>query len=146
MAVLLCDTDGIATVRRHRQLPAPYCPGGRQSDSKQNNNTKCVHFADHFNGHVGATVLYRTHPLMEEVKGFHKNHQTPPSGKHSLRYHQSDTPTPDLGVYFIVNTLKKGLSCPYNNRGMTHQSDEKHLHNNNMTEFFVGVVKLALYW
>jgi hypothetical protein len=49
-----------------------------------------------------------------------------------------------LGVYFIVKTLKKGLSCPYNNRGMTHQSDEKHLHN--MTEFFVGVVKLALYW
>ena len=49
-----------------------------------------------------------------------------------------------LGVYLIVKTLKKGLSCPYNNRGMTHQSDEKHLHN--MKKIFVVVVKLALYW
>ena len=32
-----------------------------------------------------------------------------------------------LGIYFIVKLLKKGSSCPNNNRGMTHQSDEKHL-------------------
>jgi hypothetical protein len=49
-----------------------------------------------------------------------------------------------LGVYFIIKMLKKGLSCPYNNRGMTHQSDEKHQHN--MKKFFVVVDKLALYW
>ena len=30
-------------------------------------------------------------------------------------------------LYFIVNLLKKGLSCPNNKRGITHQSDEKHL-------------------
>jgi len=36
-----------------------------------------------------------------------------------------------LGVYFIVKLLKKGSSCPNNNRGMTNQSD-KHL--NNMAE------------
>ncbi len=57
--------------------------------------------------------------------------------------HQLDTPTPILGVYFIIKLLKKGSNCPNNNRCMTHQTDEKHL--NNMAEIFVGVVKLALY-
>ena len=123
MAVRRCHTERIAqcsmtralleaTVRRHRRLPTPYCPGSRQGDSKQNNNTKCVHFADHFNGHVGATVLYRTHPPMEEVKGFHKNHQRPPSGKHSLRYHQSDTPTPYFGGLFNCQNVEKGFELP----------------------------------
>ncbi len=28
------------------QLLAPYRPGGRQGDSKQNEDVKCVHFAD----------------------------------------------------------------------------------------------------
>jgi hypothetical protein len=41
-----------------------------------------------------------------------------------------------LGVYFIVKSLKKNLSCPTNNRGVTHQNDEKHL--NNMSESFFG--------
>jgi len=59
---------------------------------------------------------------------------------HSNR-HQSDMPTPILGAYFIVKLLKKSLSCPNNNRGVTHQTDEKHL--NNMSEYFVGVVNLA---
>ena len=54
--------------------------------------------------------------------------------------HQSDMPTPISGVYFIVNLLKKSLSCPNNNRGVTHQTDEKHL--NNMSEYFVGVVNI----
>ena len=43
-----------------------------------------------------------------------------------------------LGVYFIIKLLKKSLSCPNNNRGMTHQSDKKHI--NDMSEYFVGVV------
>ena len=34
-----------------------------------------------------------------------------------------------LGVYFIVESLKMSLSCLYNNRGVTHQTDEKHLNN-----------------
>jgi hypothetical protein len=42
-----------------------------------------------------------------------------------------------LGVYFIIKSLKKGSSCPNNNRGMTHQLDEKHLHK--MSEYFVGL-------
>ena len=58
---------------------------------------------------------------------------------HSNR-HQSDMPTPNLRVYFIVKMLKKVSSCPNNNRGLTYQTDEKHL--NNMAEYFVGVVKL----
>ena len=41
-----------------------------------------------------------------------------------------------LGVYFIVKSLKKNLSCPTNNRVVTHQNDEKHL--NNMSESFFG--------
>jgi len=62
---------------------------------------------------------------------------------HSDTINRTHLPT-ILGVYFIIKMLKKGLSCPYNNRGMTHQSDEKHQHN--MKKFFVVVDKLALYW
>ena len=51
--------------------------------------------------------------------------------------HQWDTHTYTLGVYFIVKFLKKGSSRPNNNRGVTYQTDEKHLCN--------GVVKLACY-
>jgi hypothetical protein len=49
---------------------------------------------------------------MEEVKGCHKTHQTPLSGKHSLRYHQSDTPTPDFGGIFHCQNVEKGLELP----------------------------------
>ncbi len=51
---------------------------------------------------------------------------------------QSDMPTPISGVYFIIKSLKKSSSCPNNNRGVTHQTNEKHL--NNMLEYFAGVV------
>jgi hypothetical protein len=50
-------------------------------------------------------------------------------------------PTPISGVYFIVKSLKKSSSCPNNNRGVTHQTDEKHL--NNMSEYFVGVIPIV---
>ena len=55
--------------------------------------------------------------------------------------HQSDMPTPISGVYFIVKLLKKSSSCPNNRRGVTHQTEEKHL--NNMSEYLVGVVNIA---
>ena len=42
-----------------RQLLAPYRPGCRHDDNQQNNDAKCVHFADHFDGHRDAVVLYR---------------------------------------------------------------------------------------
>ncbi len=42
------------------RLLALYCPGGRQGD-KQYEGATCVHFADHFDGHGGAPVLYTAH-------------------------------------------------------------------------------------
>jgi hypothetical protein len=53
-------------------------------------------------------------------------------------------PTTILGVYFIVKSLKKSSSCPNNNRGVTHQTDEKHL--NNMSEYLYGLVNLGFNW
>jgi hypothetical protein len=72
------------------------------------------------------------------IKATKRHHR---ASTHSDR-HQSDMPTPTMGVYFIVKLLKKGSSCPNNNKGVTCQTDEKNL--NNMAEYFVGVVKLAI--
>jgi hypothetical protein len=41
--------------------------GGRQGNSKQNNNVICTHFDGRFDGRCNAAVLY-------EVRGFHKIH------------------------------------------------------------------------
>ena len=43
-----------------------------QGDNELNGDAKCTHFADRFDGHYDGAVLYRMHPLMEEVHGFHK--------------------------------------------------------------------------
>jgi hypothetical protein len=56
--------------------------------------------------------------------------------------HQLDMFAPISRVYFIIKLLKKSSSCPNNNRGVTHQTEEKHL--NNMSEYFVGVVNTAI--
>ena len=56
------------------QLLAPYRLGGRQGDNQQNDDAKCTHFADRFDGHRDVAVLYRAHCQMEEVHGFHKSH------------------------------------------------------------------------
>jgi len=80
MTVQRCDTDDIANATcpglhwkpqdaAIGRLLAPYCPSGRQGDSKQNNYIKCTHFAGLFDGRGGAPVLYRTHRPMED---FHK--------------------------------------------------------------------------
>jgi len=63
-----------ATKCRHWELLAPYHPGGRQGDSKRNEDAKCTHFAGHFDGRRDAAVLYRTRCPMEEVCGFYKSH------------------------------------------------------------------------
>ena len=47
-----------ATIRR---LLAPYCLGGHQGDSKQNNDVLGTHFDGRFDGHCDAAVLYRAH-------------------------------------------------------------------------------------
>jgi hypothetical protein len=51
-----------------------YHLGGRQGDSKQNNNVLCTHFDGQFDGHLDVAVLYRAHRPMEKVQGFHKSH------------------------------------------------------------------------
>ena len=56
------------------RLLAPYCLGGRQGDSKQNNDVLCAHFDGHFDGHRDAEVLHHAHCPIEEVHGFHKSH------------------------------------------------------------------------
>jgi hypothetical protein len=85
MAVRRCHTEHISQCSMTRasrksldaaigQLLAPYCPGGRQGDSKQNDDATCTHFAGHFDGRGDVAVLYRAHCPMEEVCGFHKSH------------------------------------------------------------------------
>ena len=56
------------------RLLAPYCLGGRQGDSKQNNDLFCTHFDGHLDGDRDAAVLYHAHSPMEEVQGFHISH------------------------------------------------------------------------
>ena len=56
------------------QLLAPYCPGGRQGDSKQYTDVICTHFDGRFDGHRDVVVLYHVHRPMEEVQGFHISH------------------------------------------------------------------------
>jgi len=60
-----------ATIRR---LLTPYHLSGRKSNSKQKEDAEYVNFADHFDGHRGALVLYHAHRPMEKVRGFHKSH------------------------------------------------------------------------
>jgi len=47
-----------ATGRRHRATARSVRLGGRQGDSKQNNNVLCTHFDGNFDGHPDAVVLY----------------------------------------------------------------------------------------
>jgi hypothetical protein len=95
-------------------LLAPYHPSGRQGNinSKQKNDAKYTHFSGRFEICSGAPVLYRAHRLMEEVQGFHKATKCRHRASTCSDRHQSDMSTPILGVYFIVDLLKKGLSCP----------------------------------
>ena len=44
------------------QLLAPYRPGGRHDDNRQNIDAKCTLFAGHFDDHRDAAVLSRTLP------------------------------------------------------------------------------------
>ena len=116
-------------------------PAATRATIKTSIMQKCTHFAGRFDGHRVAPVLYRAHRPMEEVHGFHGSHYTPPPGKHSLRYYKRDMPTP---VVLDISSWKRArvdMLAPNNNRGMTYQTDEKHL--NNMSEYFVGVVNTA---
>ncbi len=56
------------------RLLTPYCSGGRHGDNQQIGDAEYALFAGLFYGHRDAGELYRAHPLMEEVRGFHKSH------------------------------------------------------------------------
>ena len=59
------------------------------------------------------------------------------------RYYKRDTPTP---VVLDISSWKRApvdMLAPNNKRGMTYQTDKKHL--TMFPEYFVGVVKLACY-
>jgi hypothetical protein len=43
------------------QLFTPYCPGGREGDTQQNDDAKYTKFAGHFDGNHDAVVGYQAH-------------------------------------------------------------------------------------
>jgi len=61
------------------QVLALYWPGGQWCICVK------VNFAGCFDGRGGAPVLYHAHRPVEKIYGFHKSHETPPLGKHSLQ-------------------------------------------------------------
>jgi len=80
------------------QLLAPYCPGGCQGDNQHNNNGACTHFAGSFDGHRDATT--------------------------TKCHHRAST------VVSNISSWKRApvdILAPNNKRGMTYQTDEKHL-------------------
>ncbi len=83
--------------------------------------------------------IARWRRFVDFIKAAKRRHRHRAS-THSIGINQTHL-TLILGVYFIVKLLKKSSSCPNNNRGMTYQTDEKHL--NNMSKYFVGVVNIA---
>ena len=137
MAVHLCNTERIArcsmtrasleaTGRRHRAITRSVSPQRQprrpinttmmqhvptllptsMAIAMQRYNTKCIARRRRFVAFVKATKCHHRASTRADR-------------------HQSDMPTPILGAYFIVKLSKKGSSCPNNNRGMTHQTDEK---------------------
>ena len=105
-----------ATGRRHRATThsvLPHGPPGRQSTQRWcNMYSLCWPFW--WLLQCGSTILRAS------TKRHHR------ASTCSDR-HQTDMPTPISGVYFIIKLLKKSSSCHNNNRGVTHQTDEKHL-------------------
>ena len=91
------------------QLLSLYCPCGRQGDIKQNNDKKCTNFAVCFDGRGGAPVWYCMHRPMEEVHGFPRSHCMPPLGKHLLPITSIGHINASFLMFFIVNSMKKGL-------------------------------------
>jgi len=111
-----------------RRLLAPYCPGGRQGDSKHNNDVNvstllavlmimavCRYYTAVLPDGGCSWLSYKTTTCHHRVS------------THSDSINRTCLPL-ILQEYLIVNLLK---------------TDEKQLYN--MAEYFLGVVKLALY-
>jgi hypothetical protein len=56
-----------------------------RATGKQTTINKFTYKAGHFDGHGNAPVHNRTHPPMEEVRGFTRSHWTPPLGKYYVQ-------------------------------------------------------------
>jgi len=109
------------------QLLIPYCPGGRQGDNQQKDeentlNLLAISMAITMRWYYTARIAQwkRSRAFLKATKRRHR------ASTCSDIINRTYLPL-ILGIYFIVKLLKKGSSCPNNNRGMTHQSDEKHL-------------------
>ena len=74
------------------------------------------------------------------IKATKRHHR--PSDEHSLRYYKRDTPTPVVLDISSWNWAPFDKLAPNNKRGITYQTDEKHL--TIFPEYFVEVVKLAI--
>jgi hypothetical protein len=120
-------------------------PAFARATGKQTTIDKYTQFAGRFGGHRDVVVRYRVHHPMEEVQGFTRSHWMPKSGKHLLQLHQLDMITPDFLMFFIIKLLKRPQNTriePNNNRGMTYQTDEKHLTRYHLTQvdYYHGIV------
>jgi hypothetical protein len=132
-----------ATERFHRpttRFVSPWRPPGRQSTQrlcKMYPLYWLFRWPSRWGGNTMCIARWRRFVAFIKIKATKCHHRVSTCSNR----HQLDMPTPISGVYFIVKLLKKSSSCPNNNRGVTHQTDEKHL--NNMSEYFDGVVKIA---
>ena len=105
-----------------------------------------TNFAGHSNGHGNVPVLYLAHCPMEEVQGFTRSHWMPPLSKYPTWYHQLVIDMLILCCFSLSTCWKWAcgdVKAPINCIGMTYQTEGKDL--TNMTELFVGGVKIACY-
>ena len=120
------------------RLLTPYRPNCRHGDNQQNNHVKCTLFAGRFYGHHDATVLYRAHHLMEEVRGFHKN-----TKRHHRASTLSDITNQTHHSRLILTSWKRttatvDMLATNKNRSVTYQTDGNHI--SKTIEYLVGVL------
>ena len=123
-------------------LLAPYFPIGRQGGNQLNDDATCTHFAGLFDGHHDVAVLHHVHRPMRRFVAFieaTKCHHRTSTRSNSIK---PDTPTPVVSDISSWKRVPVDMLDPNNNKGMTCQTNEKHL--TIFPEYFVGVVKLAI--
>ncbi len=121
-------------------------PAAARATANITTMNECTHFSGNFDGHSGALVQCRVHRPIEEVQGFTKSHWTPPLASIvANRSHQ----TYQRRYFCLFSSSKRrkrslvDVKTPVFNRDMTYQTEEKD--STNMTELFIGVVKIVCY-
>ncbi len=108
---------------------------------------KYTSFAGRFDGHGDAPVCYRAHCPMEEVQSFTRSHWTPPSaiGQVFAPIAVKGHTYASFLCCFSSSTRRKLVQSkrivPNKNRGMTYQTDGKHL--SKTVEYLVWGVNIA---